>query len=194
MLQTFVWSGGTLNIKLCTPPHHTNVWIFSTFRSYIFACLRRITFNFGKSTNFEGLFPVVSTGFLELVHARSWKKRRRVCSYCDSLVDVNKRDFGNHYLEWRKVWFKSQFFRIKHFRETRFKSSYFFFSKISTLLILCKLFLPRAQHLVFRYPTCIFVGIITDKSQFSLCALVSPYPCHFLNMRQWHRVKNTNYT
>ena len=29
---------------------------------------------------------------------------------CESLVDVIKRDFGNQYLEWKKVWFKSQFF------------------------------------------------------------------------------------
>ena len=96
---------------------------------------------------------------------------------CDSLVDVNKRDFGNQYLEWKKVWFKSQFFQDKTFQRGQvWKFLLFFFSKISTLLILCKLFLPRAQHLVFRYPTCIFVGIITDESQFSLCALVSPYP------------------
>ena len=43
---------------------------------------------------------------------------------CESLVEVIKRDFGNQYLEWKKVWFKSQFFlRIKHFREARFESS-----------------------------------------------------------------------
>ena len=60
ILQTFVWWRAQIKVA----PHHTNVCeIFATSLSYIFARLRRITFKFGKFTNFKALFPVMSTDF-----------------------------------------------------------------------------------------------------------------------------------
>ena len=64
ILQTSVWWGQ----KLANPPppplpQYRRLLIFAALRSYIFARLRRITFNFGKFTNFKALFPLVSRDF-----------------------------------------------------------------------------------------------------------------------------------
>ena len=48
---------------------------------------------------------------------------------CESLVDVIKRDFGNQYLEWKKVWFKSQFFPDKTFQRGQVCKFLLFFFK-----------------------------------------------------------------
>ena len=48
---------------------------------------------------------------------------------CESLVDVIKRDFGNQYLEWKKVWFKSQFFPDKAFQRSQVWKFLVFFQR-----------------------------------------------------------------
>ena len=49
--------------KLAPTPPYKRLLIFATFRSYIVARLRRVTFEFGRLTSFKALFAVVSTDF-----------------------------------------------------------------------------------------------------------------------------------
>ena len=55
------------------PPTHTSICKISRLRSYISVSFQQITFYLG---NFEALFLVVSMDSLQLVHVKSWKKKK----------------------------------------------------------------------------------------------------------------------
>ena len=58
--------------------HHTNdCKISRTLRRYIFVSFQQITFKPGNYANLKALFPVVSMGFAQIVHVKSWKKKKK---------------------------------------------------------------------------------------------------------------------
>ena len=63
--------------------HHTNdCKISRTLRRCIFVTFQHITFKLGKYANLKALFLVVSMDFAQIVHVKSWKKKRgKGCSW-----------------------------------------------------------------------------------------------------------------
>ena len=58
--------------------YHTNdCKISRTLRRYIFVSFQLITFKPGNYANLKALFPVVSMDFAQIVHVKSWKKKKK---------------------------------------------------------------------------------------------------------------------
>ena len=83
-LQTFVWWGG----QVCAPHPYKHLQNFTTLRSYISVSFQQITFYLGNFINLEALFLVVSMDSLQLVHAKSWKKKTWKGLYMVSLRSI----------------------------------------------------------------------------------------------------------
>ena len=62
--------------QVCAPHPYKCLQNFTTLRSYIFVSFQQITFYVGNFINLEALFLVVSMDSLQLVHVKSWKKKK----------------------------------------------------------------------------------------------------------------------